>query len=140
MVLPGPTKSYQVRQTPTGSDSQGFWILSSRSKLVKIGQTCRAKGSVFACGFRRRQKHYGGRVDATRGRGYTPSIKRQSVNTSVKPRDFAMYKRQIMCQEASAERQILPPSAVSGRESLGEFVRVLWRAGKIVDRRSRGTE
>ena len=40
-----------------------------------------------------------------RGRGYTPSIRRQSVNTSVKPRDFAMYKRQIMCQEVSAERQ-----------------------------------
>ena len=58
--------------------------------------------------------------------GYTPSIKRQSVNTSVKPRDFAMYKRQIMCQEVSAECQILAPSAVSGRESLCEFVRVLW--------------
>ena len=65
------------------------------------------------------------RPDATRGGGYTPSIKRQSVNTSVKPRDFAMYKRQIMCQEVSAECQILAPSAVSGRESLCEFVRVL---------------
>ena len=33
------------------------------------------------------------------GGGYTPSIKRQSVRPSVKPGDFAMYKRQIKCQE-----------------------------------------
>jgi len=39
------------------------------------------------------------------GGGYTPSIKRQSVRPSVKPGDFAMYKRQIMCQEVSAKCQ-----------------------------------
>jgi hypothetical protein len=39
------------------------------------------------------------------GRGGGGQNKRQSVNTSVKPGNFAMYKRQIMCQKASGECQ-----------------------------------
>jgi hypothetical protein len=40
-----------------------------------------------------------------RGRGVGGQNKRQGVNTSVEPGNFAMYKRQIMCQKASGERQ-----------------------------------
>jgi hypothetical protein len=40
-----------------------------------------------------------------RGVGGGGQIKRQDVNSSVKPRNFATYKRQIMCQKVSGECQ-----------------------------------
>ena len=49
--------------------------------------------------------------------GYTPSIKRQSVNTSVKPRDSAICERQIECQEASGECQVDGEVESGGDES-----------------------
>jgi hypothetical protein len=45
---------------------------------------------------------YGADREGERGGGQN---KRQDVNTSVEPGNFAMYKRQIMCQKASGERQ-----------------------------------
>jgi hypothetical protein len=48
----------------------------------------------------------GNRYGADReGEGGGGQNKRQGVNTSVKSENFAMYKRQIMCQKASGERQ-----------------------------------